>query len=66
MGLRLPEREPGLAAALEAGFPPTSEATAALDDGLAVVSVAAALDVGLVAALEGGLVVALVADLDAA
>jgi hypothetical protein len=65
-GLRLPAREAGFAAALEAGFPPTSEEAAALDAGLVVVSVAVALEAGFAAALEGGLVAGLEAGLDAA
>jgi hypothetical protein len=65
-GLRLPAREEGFVAALEAGFPPTSEVTADLDVGLAFVSVATALDTGFAAALEAGLAAGLVVDLDAA
>jgi hypothetical protein len=65
-GLRLPAREAGFVAALEAGFPPTSELRATLDVGFAFVSVATALDTGFAAALEAGLVAGLAVDLDGA
>jgi hypothetical protein len=64
-GLRLPARDAGFAAALEAGFPPAS-GTTALEAGFPVVSVAAALEAGFTAALEGGLAADLEAGLTAA
>jgi hypothetical protein len=63
-GLRLPARDAGFAAALEAGFPPAS-GTAALEAGFAAVSVAAALEAGFTAVLDGGLVAGLEAVLEA-
>ena len=64
-GLRLPARDAGLAAALEAGLPPAS-AAAALEAGFAFVSAAAALEAGFAAALDGGLAAGLEAGLAAA
>jgi len=64
-GLRLPARDAGFAAALEAGLPPASRAVA-LEAGFAVVSVAAPLEAGFTAALDAGLAAALEAGLTAA
>ena len=64
-GLRLPARDDGFAAALEAGLPPASRA-ADLEAGFAFVSVAVALEAGFAAALDGGLAAGLEAGLAAA